>query len=274
MSRVAGLDGLPEEQVRKSLGEPTTTPVLLPTSSGERVPHSKSTAPQYLVEPVKWDGIESGDNHGFHSHSHEHRQEHKRLSSTFVVPSACLIDFHESFMVNNLPEDLGIPQQYCSPEYIFDKEIGYGTDLWALGCTLFEIRTGRVLFQAPNDDLDDYLCSVVEMLGKLPEPWWSRTWEERPAFFDDAADKKGKAIKARRLLSPIRGGAFLESRHHSIQDAISDGLVCDQDGGQGYQAISDEEVGLFTDLLKKLLRYSPEDRITAEDALDHPWFKL
>jgi serine/threonine-protein kinase SRPK3 len=45
---------------------------------------------------------------------------------------------------------------------------GIGSDLWALGCTTFEIRTGRKLFNMFDDDVDDRLYYMVLLLRKLP----------------------------------------------------------------------------------------------------------
>ncbi len=277
------MDGLSERLVREALGEPTTTPVLLPIGRGEGVPHTKPTAPQYLVEPIKWYDAEPGSS----SSSGGGGGDHETPSSRFVIPSACVIDFAESFSVSNLPEDLGLPHHYCPPEYVFDKEIGYGTDLWALGCTLFEIRTGRVLFESADAyDLDAYLVAVVELLGKLPEPWWSTTWEDRTAYFEDATDRRGRPVRVRRRETArgARGGSA-RPPFSSLHDAVADGLVWGDDASPGNhhhhnnnknnrREIPREEVDLFADLLKRLFRYLPEDRITAEEALSHPWFNM
>lgn len=87
-----------------------------------------------------------------------------------------MIDFGGSFKALEPPENLGIPESYCSPEFIFEQSLEPGTsircDLWALGCTLFEIRTGRRLFGAVMGDMDDQLCLMVDMFGAFPKKWW------------------------------------------------------------------------------------------------------
>ena len=279
--------------MREALGEPTTTPVLLPIGRGEGVPHTKPTAPQYLVEPIKWYDNKPGSSSSSSSigGSGGDGNDETSPSSRFVVPSACVVDFSESFSVSNLPEDLGIPHHYCPPEYVFDKEIGYGTDLWALGCTLFEIRTGRVLFESAGADaydLDAYLVAMVELLGRLPEPWWSTTWEERTTYFEDAVDRRGKPVGVRRRRETARGARVGSARppFASLHDAVADGLAWGDDedppghhnhndnNNNNRREIPREEVDLFADLLKRLFRYLPEDRITAEEALSHPWFNM
>ncbi len=151
LHRVSGLDGLAEAAVLRILGEPMQNKVL--DEAGESP--SNTTAPDYLVYPVQWD----------------------KVDSRYITDQACLIDFGESFEASKPPKNLGTPGQYRSPELILDKMAGVGSDLWALGCTLFEIRTGRKLFSPFDDENDDYLESMALVLGKLPEPWWSTTWK-------------------------------------------------------------------------------------------------
>ncbi|KAI5459299.1 kinase-like domain-containing protein, partial [Mariannaea sp. PMI_226] len=147
---LSGMDGLSEEQVIQQLGCPQTSKVL--TQSCES--HSLPTAPQYLVYPIDWDRVLSNDK-----------------SDIKMSTDACIIDFGEAFLAPEAPEDLGIPCVYRAPELVLDMEVGTGSDIWALGCTLFEIRTGRILFDAFDDDQDEHLCKLAMLLGKFPEPW-------------------------------------------------------------------------------------------------------
>lgn len=163
-----------------------------------------------------------------------------------------------------------------------DKVVGVGSDIWALGCTLFEIRTGRKLFDTFDDDQDEYLCKMAMMLGKLPEPWWSTTWEARKIFFEDNVDGDGRVVEIHReLLRPdtgdgqVRFEAFAEQvpEPRSIKDAIILGLVYENRHGPGgvRHDISQEETDVFSDLLMKIFRYNPEERLTASEVVDHAW---
>lgn len=168
-----------------------------------------------------------------------------------------------------------------------DKVVGVGSDIWALGCTLFEIRTGRRLFDTFDDNKDEYLCKMVMMLGKLPEPWWSTTWEARKLFFEDNVDGDGCVVEIRReLLQPDTGDEEVRFQAsvvqvevpepRSIKDAIIPGLFYENRYGPGgvRHDISQEETDLFSDLLMKIFRYNPEERLTASQVVDHAWFKL
>lgn len=43
--------------------------------------------------------------------------------------------------------------QYVSPELLKDKQAGTSSDLWALGCIMYQMLAGKYPFQAPNEYL-------------------------------------------------------------------------------------------------------------------------
>lgn len=231
------------------------------------VEHDLPGAPHYLVYPVDWDKVVEN-----------------AAGREFIIAKACITDFGESFNTTEPAQDLGIPQIYCSPEYVFDRKVGVGCDLWALGCTLFEIRTGRKLFDTFDDDPDEYLCKVAMTLGRLPEPWWSQGWEARREFLEDDVDATGKVVEVQRGSANEQQNSGDSSQWvvvqqpepRSLQDALSPGLFYESRyGPEGiHREIPKEEIGVLSDLLFKLLRFDPGDRLTASQALEHEWFKM
>lgn len=263
LHRVSGLDGLNEDEVLQILGSPIVNPVL--NASKER--NYEPTAPEYLVYPVKWWDVDT----------------------QFISKESCLIDFGESFEISQPPDNLGIPGPYRSPELILDKETGLGSDIWALGCSLFEIRTGRKLFSPFDDEDSDYLDAMVQVLGKLPEPWWSTTWEDRRRMYKDEVNEQGLAVAALEsepgkigpggeeniITSTVHPSVAMNAR--SLQDKLAPGVWYMPDhrpGGDHHRDIPQAEQVLFADLLGRLMEYRPEDRISAKDAILHGWFKL
>ena len=60
---------------------------------------------------------------------------------------------------------LGTPS-YMSPEQARGKDVDKRTDIWAFGCVLYEMLTGRVAF--PGDTVSDTIAKILER-----EPDWS-----------------------------------------------------------------------------------------------------
>ena len=142
---------------------------------------------------------------------------------------------------------------------------------------MFEIRTGRRLFNLFADEYDDYLDAMCIILGKLPEPWWSTTWESRKAVYKDETDENGRVIFVNQpepALHTVQPSVVQEAQEpRSLLEKIEPGLEY-MEGGSYQREIPAEERQLFADLLGKLLQYKPEERMSAKMALDHEWFKL
>ncbi|KAG4430751.1 hypothetical protein IFR05_013772 [Cadophora sp. M221] len=126
--------------------------------------HGESPAPsgpKYLVEGIGLD----------------------QLDARFISDQVSIIDFGESYHMSCPPEDLGITASFRAPELLFGNTIGVGCDLWALACTIYEVRTMTPLFENFMDDDDEVIMQMVPLLGKLPEPWWS-SWKARGQWYE------------------------------------------------------------------------------------------
>ncbi|KAI0973383.1 kinase-like domain-containing protein [Xylaria arbuscula] len=268
LARISSLDGLSEEDVFTLVGRPEKTGVVI----WSREKHNLPTAPQYLVYPIIWEDI----------------AENPSVKS-LITGEVCITDFGESFEISNPPPALGIPQIYLPPEYVLDKTIGASCDVWALACTLFEIRTGRRLFDTFSYDQNVYLYSLVWILGKLPEPWWSTTWEARSCFLDDEVDADGKVVRigSSHQYETESDEEIANSRHdsrpvyrkpepRSIRELVYGDLVYGSRRKHGniWRERKEAEVDCFADLLERLLKYIPEERLGLADVLEHPWFKM
>lgn len=248
--QTSGFDGLTEEQLIQVLGEPVRLGVE--TSSGE--PASVPIAPKYVVRPIKFE----------------------KIDPRFISDQICVIDYGESFEVSNPPKYIGTPQIYRSPELVLDDTVGIGCDLWALGCTLFATRTGRPLFNLFDNDVDENLSRMVLLFGKLPKPWWTG-WEGRRANFEDEEeDSLGRVRLISRTPEDADARAMELDRHNqprSIREALAQ-IPSYQKYETQYPIPQRDEIELLADLLGKLLKYNPQERITAEMAKDHMWFKM
>ncbi|KAK5655092.1 hypothetical protein OQA88_5991 [Cercophora sp. LCS_1] len=226
---VTGLDGLSEE-VLSILGEPRRNPFL--DADGKE--NTMETVPRYLVYPVNWDDVDT----------------------KFLLKTPKVIDFGECFNPSDPPDDVGTPGYYRSPELLLEKKPGIPSDLWALACTLFEIRTGRKFFDSFDDDDDDYLGGI--------------------RCFKDDVDENGRVIPAHESQTAIHNNVHpsVPRGARSLVDKIEPGVYYMDTTDWTSRAIPDEEKPIFADLLGKLLQLSPGERMSAQEALEHEWFKI
>lgn len=209
--------------------------VTIFTTSGS-IP-TEPSAPRYLVGPIDFNTV----------------------NPKFITNEVCVIDLGQSFQPSTPPKELGIPRIYGSPELLLDKTAGFGSDLWALGCTIFQIRTGRKLFNLFDQEIDDLLYSMVLLRGPLPEPWWT-TWKLRKDIFKDEADAEGRAMKIKPLTAE-QDAKMRSNVHASVaQDprCFADSLVpgyWDMGGERWvHRDIGEAETKLFADLLGRIIQ--------------------
>lgn len=232
------------------LGEPDVVDIHIRKDSHPtpEIPY----APKYLVYPLDF----------------------KNVDLSAILPHTHVIDFGQSFDTSQrpLPGTFGIPVNYAAPEVALNKSGSMAMDLWSLGCTIFEIRLGRRLFdifQLMGFDKKEYVRGVGSLLGEPPEPW-----AEHYSASDDESD-----TSMAQYHPPLRNNGDIHldpqvRRAHSIQEKLA--MVHDCTGQDcnhpRSQLISEVEAAALADLLENLLRYKPEERLSARDALKHTWF--
>ncbi|KAF2307191.1 hypothetical protein GH714_025435 [Hevea brasiliensis] len=82
---------------------------------------------------------------------------------TFV---AKLADFGLAKAVDEECHDLRGTTRYMSPELVRDKKIGYATDIWAFGCAVLEMLTGKPAWE--YSEVEDLLW-VIGYTDELPQ---------------------------------------------------------------------------------------------------------
>ncbi|OJD28544.1 CMGC/DYRK/PRP4 protein kinase [Blastomyces percursus] len=150
---------------------------------------------------------------------------------------------------------------YRAPEIILGIPYDYAIDMWSIGCTLFELYTGKILFTGRTNN--QMLRSIMECRGKLP-PKFLRRGTLTYLHFDDflnfrsVEEDKVTGRMVTRVLDFKKPTRDLKTR-----------LM-----GKGSKGMSDSEgreLTLFIDLLDRCLSINPEKRCTPSEALKHPF---
>jgi len=130
---------------------------------------------------------------------------------------------------------------YRAPELLLGcDKYGASIDMWSVGCIIAEILLRDPLFQGQEEI--DQLNKIFRLLGTPTEESW-KGWSSFPGV---------KKINFKKFTQNK-----LRERFPKIAINKDDLYLTD----------------LGLDLINKLLIYDPIKRITAENALKHPWFK-
>ncbi|OBZ86430.1 Dual specificity protein kinase lkh1 [Choanephora cucurbitarum] len=161
-----------------------------------------------------------------------------------------LIDFGSATFERDYHSSVVSTRHYRAPEIILGMGWSYPCDIWSIGCILVEFLTGEALFQT-HDNLE-HLAMMVVVLGKIPPKLVKASSREAQKFFKngklkypdvDTTEQSKKYVRALKLLKRIVNPTT----------------------NAKYQ---------FLDLLTKMLVYDPDARITAREALRHPFFMI
>jgi serine/threonine-protein kinase PRP4 len=150
---------------------------------------------------------------------------------------------------------------YRAPEIILGLPYDTAIDVWSIGCTLFELYTGKILFTGRNNN--GMLRSIMECRGRFPSKLLKKgtlTYN----YFDDLLNFQ--AIDEDRVTGRMTT-KMIEIKAKPVRD-LRARLV---PKGKKMEESERKEGELFLDLLDKCLDLRPEKRITAMEALKHPF---
>ncbi|KAK9313418.1 kinase-like domain-containing protein [Lipomyces starkeyi] len=149
---------------------------------------------------------------------------------------------------------------YRAPELILGLQYDFAVDMWSIGCTLFELYTGKILFPGSNNN--QMLKVIMQSRGKIPHKllrkglFTASHFDEQLTFLSRETDTlTGKPV--------VKGMSFSGRIERDLKSRVLE-YARGEDKGV---------VGAFVDLLDKCLNLNPEKRITPAEALRHPFIR-
>lgn len=144
--------GYEEEHIYRAFGRPLTHPIE--TDSGKPAGPS---APAYIVKPLDFCAS----------------------STNLLTRRLCVIDFDQCFQRDHPPARIGTPAIYMAPEVAIGQPPGEASDIWALGCVIFRMRSGEDIF-LDHDTCCPYqvLQQIVRTIGDLSAGWADVLFDE------------------------------------------------------------------------------------------------
>ncbi|XP_076929554.1 serine/threonine-protein kinase AFC3-like [Bidens hawaiensis] len=163
-----------------------------------------------------------------------------------------LIDFGSTAYDNENHISIVSTRHYRAPEVILGLGWSYPCDMWSVGCILIELCSGEALFQT-HENLE-HLAMMERVLGPLPEHMIRRANRDAEKYFRRSRLNWPEGAVSRESIRAVR-------KLDRLKNMVSQ---CMSVGGSRSS---------FIDLLHGLLKFDPSDRLTAQEALGHPFFR-
>jgi len=175
-----------------------------------------------------------------------------------------VIDFGSSCFVGEQGSTYIQSRFYRSPEVLLGCPYSTQIDVWSFGCVLFEMYTGRPLFN--GKDPEDQLMKIVQLLGAPPASMLAQRQFFLPGTKE--GDRFGNHQTVRSFADRFRavGYTCITRRKRADGVALVDDVKTDANG-----RVIDENLLQFLDLVTKCLDLDPAARIQPADALRHPF---
>ncbi|EGC30993.1 hypothetical protein DICPUDRAFT_40649, partial [Dictyostelium purpureum] len=164
--------------------------------------------------------------------------QYYHLNQTDIV----VIDFGGATFENKHHTTIVCSRPYRPPEIILGMGWSYPCDIWGVGCILVELYLGFTLFDTHNNR--QHLAMMEKVMGPFPH---SMSNISKKYFESDGKLSKPQSEDELKSLERVENLKRLKDYFHPCHKS-------------------------FFDLSCKLLEYQPTKRISAKDALSHPFF--
>ena len=132
--------------------------------------------------------------------------------------------------------------------------------MWSLGCILAEIYTGNVLFQ--NDSIQSMLARIIGICGPIPNWMYEKGklvndffTKEKLLYMEPNAVDNNESMNQTNPQKKKKKVHILVPKRSSLRKRIR---------------TNNEQ---FFNFLSGLLKIDPNDRMSAKEALNHPFIK-
>jgi dual-specificity kinase len=185
----------------------------------------------------------------------------RRLSSSEIK----IIDLGSATFEHEYHSTIISTRHYRAPEVILQVGWSFPSDVWSVGCILLELYTGRTCFQTHQNS--EHLAMMEALLGSFPSLWIDNS-SKIPSLNPSSTSYRNQKV-----------ADYFEPRERDAKGWIlkwyQDAPPESRKRVRAVRKLTDIvalEHGEFSDLISRTLTFDPSRRITASEALDHPYF--
>uniref|UniRef100_A0A803KV34 Serine/threonine-protein kinase PRP4 homolog n=1 Tax=Chenopodium quinoa TaxID=63459 RepID=A0A803KV34_CHEQI len=144
---------------------------------------------------------------------------------------------------------------YRAPEIILGLTYDHPMDIWSVGCCLYELYTGKVLFPGPSNN--DMLRLHMELKGPFPKKML-----RKGAFIEQHFDQDLNflALEEDPVTKKTLRKVIVNIKPKDVGNII-----------RGFSGEDPKMLANFKDLLEKIFVLDPDKRLTVSQALNHPF---
>ncbi|KAB5533506.1 kinase-like domain-containing protein [Coniochaeta sp. 2T2.1] len=206
-----------------------------------------------ILEPIP----RTGEGPGPHLPAHQVYPTQYRPHPEHSSLNIALTDFGQAYEVSDPPDYLGIPLAFAAPEVLLGQgttnPFGFHTDIWALARRF-----------APG---------FVAKQGWIPETLPAHEpVSNEPEYFEEQREELQSAGYSNSLEKLVREKAMAWRRREE-GDELRPGESADGDGWASIEhQTPPEEADELIDLLTRIFKYAPNERLPISQIMAHPWF--
>lgn len=191
-----------------------------------------------------------------------------KKAQEFTLEDACglvLSDFGEAFCPateRRLGKDCNTPVAKKAPEALFepDTPLSYPSDVWSLGTAMWEILGMKFIFSEAETE-DEIVAQKIDVLGAetFPPSWrshWERKWS--------AEDNAQRSI-------PRRPTDEDRESWPPLEEAFEEFVQKYRRKREAAGAFGVEETRAILSLMRSMLKFRPEERLTIDEVLKSEW---
>ncbi|KAF1939897.1 kinase-like protein [Clathrospora elynae] len=184
-----------------------------------------------------------------------------RHRKVLLDPEIRLIDFGSATFNDEYHSSVVSTRHYRAPEIILNLGWSFPCDIWSIGCILVEFFTGDALFQT-HDNLEHLAMMEAVCSGKIDRDIVRAVYKQDRGSSRNSASSAARFFKNYKLDYPNTETNKASKKYVKAMKKLPETIPGHTDFNRQ-----------FLDLLRQIFVYDPKKRITAKEALQHPWFK-